>query len=176
MTLPYKVLAWALLLGTLAAGFFTYRTAQREFGAEQERAVWAAKLTIQKEEAQVLLDKELLRSSEARTELAATIASLGTQREKLQTENAANLSKYTSTYRLQYTPEPGRRLGGVGTQSGKAGTANDTSATSLQLPKQISDNLLKLAADADSLAIDYGILFTYVNNPKLVCELREPTK
>lgn len=175
MTLPYRLLAAGALLAMLSAGYFSWRTHERGIGADTERAVWVGKLDKQRAEAAAVLLKAHGEADTARGKLKENIEALGKQREELQAENSANLRKYAATHRLQYTTK-GSGSSGVDAQSGAPSTTDHTEATIVQLPDKINDDLFRFAGDAQSLAIDYSTLYTYVNNPKLVCELQEALK
>jgi hypothetical protein len=171
MTLPYKLLAYGVLLAALIAGYFSWSSHEQGVGADAERAIWVEKLDKQKAEAAALLLTAQDEATTARGKLKDTIEALGKQREQLQAENTASLRNYATTHRLQYTTTGSGQ--GCGNAKGRAaGSTSDTSTTIVQLPEKINGNLFRLAGDADSLKIDYGILYNYVNNPKLVCELR----
>ena len=103
---------------------------------------------------------------DAQTKLANLIAQKEIDRENKQAANRADLRTRQSGPRLQFTAETGC------TQSAAPGAAADAGTTVVQLPEPLNGNLFGFAADAQSLAIDYGVLYDYVHNPKLVCELR----
>lgn len=175
-SLIFKIAGLLGLCAALVAGFFSYRDSQREFGALQERSVTALLLKVQKADAAKLLETEKIKLVEADKLLATSIRKLGEQRAKLQDDNRANLRKFAAGYRLQYATQEGDGGGwggGVSTAAGKTGTAIHATPAFIQLPDTLNSNLLKYAADAESLAIDYKVLYAYVNNPKLVCGIRE---
>jgi hypothetical protein len=175
MTLPYKLLAYGVVLAALVIGYFSWRTHERGVGADTEREVWVAKLDKQKTEAAAILLTAQDEATNARGLLKANIEALGKQREQLQAENTASLRSYAATHRLQYTTK-GSGSSCNAAKGGAPSSASDTDTTTVQLPSKISDDLYQLAADAQSLSIDYSILYTYVNNPKLVCQLNEGLK
>jgi hypothetical protein len=95
------------------------------------------------------------------------------QRETLQAQNTADLRRRIDGPRLQFAAEAPRCGGGGATAQGaQTSAAGDASTTIVQLPEPLNRALLEYAADAQSLAIDYSILYTFVNNPALSCELR----
>ena len=112
----------------------------------------------------------------ALAELANLNSELEKNREDLQSKNSADLRARLAGPSLRYvtTQAAGCGRSGGGSESPAPGAAPDAGATVVQLPRQISDDLWQLAADAESLKIDYGVLHAYVHNPKLVCELRPP--
>lgn len=105
--------------------------------------------------------------------LATLTQQLEKSREELQTKNAADLRARRAGPSLRFvtTETVGRGCSGGGAEGEAPGTASDTSPTVVQLPKQINDDLWQYAADAESLKIDYSVLYTHLHNPKLVCEL-----
>lgn len=176
MIVPYRLIAYAALLAAAVGGFFAYSSHERTVGADAERALWEDKVKLQKAQAVLLLKTATDQATEARLQLAASIEELGKQREKLQAENAASLLDYAATHRLRFRAAKGCGVSGDTAQSGAPSTADNTDSTYVQLPDKVNSDLFRLAGDAQSLAIDYSILYKYVNNPRLVCELKEVSK
>lgn len=176
MSPVYKLLGVGAILAALVAGFLSYRDSERAFGAQTERNKWESKLLVQKRDAQKLLATEQEALADAKNKLAATIKSLETQRETFQAKNADDLRQYAANYRLRYRTQAGDGGGGGGgvvTKVTATGTTIDASATFVQLPEALNGRLFGIVGDAQSLLIDYRILYAYVNNPKLICEIRE---
>lgn len=95
-------------------------------------------------------------------------------RETAQTANRAAVAARAAGQRLRFVAEaPSDRCGGGG---GGAQTAPDIAASDpgpayVELPEPINRNLWGYAGDAESLAIDYGVLYRWANNPAMVCTL-----
>ncbi len=106
----------------------------------------------------------------AQNSLNALIAKTEKNRDNLQRQNTADLAARLAGERLQFSAECGKSSGGP--ESAASGATSDSSATVIQLPTKINDDLRRLAADAESVTIDYRVLYEYVHNPKLVCELQ----
>jgi hypothetical protein len=104
------------------------------------------------------------------------IKQLETDRDTAQAKNAADVRAAVAGQRLQFTTTQACGRGGSGDSAAVAarGPAPDASATArvVELPEAINANLLGLAGYAQSLAIDYRALYTYVHDPQLVCERR----
>lgn len=119
--------------------------------------------------------RERLRTE--KTEHAEALAALTKQMEKArdqsQTKNTTDIARRLDGAGLHYSTaksaDTGCRSGG--TKDSAPGTANDAGTADVQLPRRINDGLFKLLGAAESLKIDYGVLYTYIHNPKLVCEL-----
>ena len=126
-----------------------------------------------KAQAASTLANETKAKLDAQTQLSNLISKAETDRETQQIANRADLRKRTSGPRLQFFAEaPGRGAGGDSAQGPALGTTADPAGAAVQLPRKINDDLFEFAADAESLKIDYRVLFDYVHNPKLVCELQ----
>lgn len=176
MSILFKLGIAGLLLAALAAGFVSYRDSQRDIGRDAERLLWQGRLTEQKTEAQTVLQEAQDKLAASDKLLTASIKALGDQREKLQAANRADLAKYAATHRLQFRTQEGDgggRGGGVITTTSEAGTSIHAAATFVQLPEKVNDDLFSLAGDAQSLLIDYKVLYEYVHDKKLVCSLRK---
>ena len=130
-------------------------------------------IDAQQMQAAAKLQAEIQRRLEAQTALSNLISQTENDREIQQLKNRADLRARQSGPRLQFTAQAARcGASGDTAASAAAGSASDPSSTTVQLPEPLNGDLLQFAADAQSLAIDYGVLYTFVHNPKLVCELR----
>ena len=112
---------------------------------------------------------------DAATELANLKTQMEKTRETLQSKNTADLRGRLVGPGLRFTTN--KTAAGCGRSGGSTpgpapGAAPDAGTTVVQLPEPINGNLWQYAADAQGLAIDYGVLYSYVHNPKLVCELQ----
>jgi len=108
------------------------------------------------------------------TALDGLRSSVEQTREQLQSQNAADLRNRLGSGRLRVPVDSetaGRWCGGGSAPAGAPGAAGDAGAASVELPEQTSDDLRQLAADAQSLAIDYRVLYDWVHNPRLACQL-----
>lgn len=160
------------LLASLWGGYALWAGHEQAIGEKRATDACDARIGAQKTEAATVLAKAVDDARMARVALAALITKIGKDRETQQAKNAADLRARRDGPRLQFTAEDtGCRQGGTDTQSGAAKPADDAAPAIIQLPKQINDDLFEFAADAQSLSIDYKIVYDYVNNPKLVCEL-----
>ena len=169
MMAALKLVAALLLLAAVALGL--YDVDQR--GYDRARTEDVAALAVQKVEAARVLAAEAAKTIKAQGDLANFISKLETDREKQQIANRADVRLRSAGPRLQFTAEAGRGDGGGGTPAAAPGAARNAGPASVELPRQICDDLWQLAGDAESLAIDYRVLYGYVHDPRLVCELRE---
>ena len=160
----------AAVLVLLAALFFAEQYVEGR-GYARARAEDMAAVNAQKAEAAATLAAETAKTLANATRLSDLIAKTETDRETLQIKNRADLRSRSAGPRLQFTAEARRGGGGDGTQGPATGAACDPGPAVVQLPAAIDGRLRDLAADAQSVAIDYGVLYDYVHNPKLVCEL-----
>ena len=165
---PYLIIVAILaILGAFAAGEFD--------GQDRAHTKDVAATETLKAEAAATLATETKAKFDAETALSNLIAKTEKDRETLQTQNAADLRTRAAGPRLQFVAQtPGRGSGGSDSASSAPGSTSDTSTTVVQLPEPLNGNLLQFAADAQSLSIDYGALYNFLHDPKLVCELREP--
>jgi len=161
----------AVFAAILAALFFGEQYIERR-GYDRARAEDMAATNKLKAEATATLAAETKKTLDATTALNQLIAQQEKDREAKQVANRADLRNRQSGARLQYRAEAGRGAGSGVAQGPAAGATNDAGATVLQLPEPLNGNLLQFAADAQSLAIDYGVLYDFVHNPKLTCELQ----
>jgi hypothetical protein len=142
-----------------------------QLGATRQAAVDQIASDNLKAQAANVLAIETEKTRESETRLSALISKMESDRETLQNANRADLRARQSGPRLQFTAQAGRGAGGGGTQGAETRATCDAGPAVVQLPAEIDGRLRDLAADAQSLAIDYGVLHEYVHNPKLVCEL-----
>lgn len=134
----------------------------------------AITMGAQKLEATGKLAKLTQEKLDAVAALATLTQQLEKSREDLQTKNAADLRTRRAGPGLRFvTTETasGCRGSGGGTEGDAVGPAKDASPAVVQLPEPLNSNLWQYAADAESLKIDYSVLYTHLHNPKLVCEL-----
>jgi len=165
----------AAVLALLAALFYGEQYIEG-LGYDRRAAEVAAVMGQQKSEAAAKLATLTQEKLTALAELANLKSELEKNREDLQSKNAADLRARRAGPGLRFITNPqaaGCGRSGGGAESPAPGAAPDAGPAVVQLPRQISDDLWQLAADAQSLAIDYGVLHAYVHNPKLVCELRQ---
>lgn len=174
--LPYKLLAGLLAMAALIAALFLAEQHIEGLGYNRRAAEDAATIEKQKSEAAAQLAQLTQDKLTALAALAALKSDLEKTRETLQAKTAADLRARTAGPRLQFTTQTSTAgCGGSsgGTTSSAPGPAADASTTVVQLPEPINSDLWQLAADAESLKIDYGVLYTYLHNPQLGCELRQ---
>jgi hypothetical protein len=170
--LAIRVLLVFALVGAFIAGYFAWADHQQGIGEARAVARYELALSVQRDQAATELALVTKERNNAKYALVTLTNQLEKDREKLQAENAADLRKRRAAPRLQYTAEaPERRSGSESAAGDASSPASDASPAVVQLPESISGRLQELAADAQSLAIDYEILYRYVNNPKLACEL-----
>lgn len=158
------------VLALLAALYFGEQHIE-QLGATRQAAADQVVADQLKAAAAATLAAETAKTRENETRLSDLIAKTETDRETQQIANRADLRARQSGPRLQFTAHTGRGAGGGGTQGPSAGASCDAGPAVVQLPAEIDGSLRDLAADAQSVAIDYGVLYSYVHNPKLVCEL-----
>ncbi len=155
----------------LAASALTNCATHLKLSAERE-AHGKLKTAVAEQKAEAT--QTLLRLTEERLKaqnaLTALITKTEKDREKLQRQNTADLDARLAGERLQFSARCGQSGGSP--EGAASGAPSDSSATVIQLPRKINENLFRLTADAESLSIDYKVLYEYVHNPKLVCELQ----
>jgi len=157
----------------LVMGLFLAEQHIEQRGADRQLLVDQAVANKLKIEAAQVLATETAKTLANQTRLSDLIAKTETDRETLQIKNRADLRSRSAGPRLQFAAEAvGRGDGGGGAQSPAPGASSDPTGAVVQLPAALSGDLWDFASDAESLAIDYGVLWRYVHNPKLVCELR----
>lgn len=166
------ILKIAVFAAILAALFFGEQYIEGR-GYDRARAEDMVATNKLKAEAAATLASETKKTLDATTKLNQLIAQQEKDREAKQVANRADLRTRQSGPRLQFRAETGRGAGSGGAQVPAPGTTTDAGSAVVQLPEPINGRLRELAADAQSLAIDYGVLYDFVHNPKLTCELRE---
>ncbi len=161
--------------GSLARSEEQSALAQRDaFSTELETT--RRKVDANKAQAVKVLAKIINENLDAETRLKTLTDKMEADRGKAQTDLAAVVQRRAATERLSFTApatEAGGRGRGGGSTEGQAGvaTADPAATTTIVLPERVSGRLFARAGDAESLSIDYRLLFDWVNNPKLVCEL-----
>lgn len=161
----------AAVVALLAALFFGEQYIEGR-GYDRARAEDMAATNKLKAEATATLAAETKKTLDATTALNQLIAQQEKDREAKQVANRADLRNRQSGPRLQFRAEAGRGAGSGGTAAPAPGATGNAGPAVVQLPEPINGNLLGYAADAQSLAIDYGVLYDFVHNPKLTCELQ----
>ena len=157
----------------LVVGLFLAEQHIEQRGADRQLLTDQAVANKLKAEAAQALATETAKTLANQTRLSDLIAKTETDRETQQIANRADLRRRSAGPRLQFTAEvPRCGRGGGGTQGPASGASGDPGAAVVQLPAALSGDLWEFASDAESLAIDYGVLWRYVHNPALVCELR----
>lgn len=165
-----KIVAALALLGVV--GYGVYRVDQG--GYNRARIEDVAETEALKRQAAEALAAEVIKTAKAQAELSTIIAKLETDRETEQLKNRADLRTRAAGPRLQFVAQAiGCRGGGGNAKAGALGPSGDARASLIQLPEPLNGNLWGYAADAQSLAIDYGVLYRYLHNPKLVCTLQD---
>lgn len=157
-----------LLTGTGLVKYLEGRGADRQWTADK------ALIDAQKVQASRELQALTAQAAKAQADLSDKITKLEVEREKLQRENSAALLAHSNGPSLHYTAQAvGCGAGSGGATAAPGGAASDPGTAVYELPGQISRDLWRLAADAQSLAIDYRVLWDYVHDPKLVCSLQD---
>lgn len=170
---PTRWLILVLAIAAVAASVFGYGAHQYSLGKATQLDVDQIAADKQKLTASATLVTLLQERSTRATELANLKTELEKNRETLQAKNASDLRGRLTGPGLHFTAESGGRGGSGSSSPGAAPAATSNPAPAvIQLPRAISDDLWQLSADAESLKIDYGVLHTYVHNPRLVCELQ----
>ena len=170
---PGRWMLYAALAAALLLGYQHWENVQREVGRQEQKEVDQAATDKIKAEARAALAAETAKVQKANDLLKTLVTQTEVDRDKAQQSNADN-ARALADVRLRFrAPAGGCGPSGGGSQGGTGTSPQDSKATYVELPEPISRNIRKLIEDADSLLIDYGVLYTYVSNPKLVCELRE---
>lgn len=171
--IPYRLIAAALIVLALGLALLGYGHRQFNKGQQVQRTVDQAAADKLKAEAAATLAR-LTAQVRTREDLLQTIVNKAeVKREQSQAENSAALRTAVAGPRLQFVAEGcGRGSSSPGTATATSSAASDAASAVVQLPEPINRDLLQFAADAQSLAIDYGVLFAFVNDLKLVCEVR----
>lgn len=168
---------WLILIaavGALTLGYFAWANHQQGIGEARATERYNLAIAAQKQEAKTKLSELTQRKLEAEIALSKLTAQMEKDREILQAKNAADLRNRLIGPGLHFnTKIAGRGGSGGGTENKADQPTGDAGTTRIELPKQINDDLWQLAADAQSLAIDYEVLYNHLHNPNLVCELRK---
>lgn len=99
-------------------------------------------------------------------------------REKVQSANRAAVSARISSERLRFiaekpsTDQCGQSSGGTKTETDSASI--DAAPTYIELPRRINEDLWELQGKAESLKLDYNLLYQYVHTPGMVCTITAP--
>lgn len=172
--LAIKAIVAALILAALTAAGWALERHIEGLGAAKQFTLDNAAAIKQKVAAARLLADLQIDADRATKALLDFKNTLEVDREKSQAKNIADLRARTAGPRLQFTTEGGGcRPSSPGPATATATAASDQSPTVVQLPEPLNGNLLQFAADAQSLAIDYGVLYAYVNDPKMACTLQK---
>ncbi len=170
-----KIAVVTALLGGVLFGVHKVEQHVENIGYDRRAGEDKSAMDEQKAKASAELAALTKEKLEAATQLANLKTQLENQREIQQTQVRSAVQQHIANDRLHFTTNKAAGCGssGPGTGSPAPGPASDTSTTVVQLPGQINDDLWKLAGDAESLKVDYGVLYAYTHNPKMVCELRQ---
>lgn len=161
--------------GALARSGEQSALAQRDaFSTELETT--RRKVDENKSRAVHLLAAEIRKNLDAETRLKTLTDKMEAARAKSQADLAA-VVRVRSAERLSFDAPAaeacGRGGGSGGAQGGTGVAARDPTPTvTVALPGPIAARLWRAAGEAESLSIDYRVLFDWANNPKLVCELQ----
>ncbi len=173
LSTEFKLLIVGVLLAAAALFTFGWGEHRHQQGVQEATDRYELVLGRQKAEAAGKLAKLSTDLVLAQASLREFTHSLEKSRDDLQRKNDADLRARRAGPGLQFVAEIPRCGGGGGSAQGaEVAAAGDTAATVVQLPDVLSGDLRQLAGNAQSLAIDYRTLFDYVNDPRLVCELR----
>jgi hypothetical protein len=172
-SLEFKLIVAGVLLAAAAAFTFGWGEHRHLQGVQEATDRYELALGKQKAEAAGKLAKLSTDLVLAQASLREFTHSLEKSREDLQRKNDSDLRARRAGPKLQFVAEgPGCGRGGGGPEGTEGAAPGDAAATVIQLPDLLNGDLLQFAANAQSLAIDYGTLYEYVNNPRIVCELR----
>ena len=141
-----------------------------------ERADSACQISIGKlqTEANATLAAETKKVLAAQASTSNLVSKLETEREKNQALNRADLQRRLQfPERLQFHTETSAatQCGSSGGDAAAAapGTASDPGTALIQLPGPVERGLREIAADANSLLIDYKTLYDFVHDPRVSC-------
>lgn len=166
------LIKFAAVLALLVVLFFGEQYIEG-LGYDRRAAEDSVAMEKQKREATAKLATLTQEKLTALAALASLTAQLEKTREDLQLKNAADLRARRAGPSLRFTTQAAGCGGsGGGAESPAPGSTTYAAATVVQLPEPLNGDLWQYAADAQSLAIDYDVLYRYVHNPKLVCELQ----
>lgn len=171
---PTRWLIMIAAVGALTLGYFAWANHQQGIGEARATERYNLAIAAQKQEAKTKLSELTQQKLEAEIALSKLIAQKEKNREISQAKNAADLRNHLIGPGLHFNAKITGRGGGGGSAENKADQpTRDAKTTNIELPKQISDDLWQFAADAQSLSIDYEVLYNHLHNPNLVCELRK---
>jgi septal ring factor EnvC (AmiA/AmiB activator) len=169
-----RIAAAAALVAALLYGWNRLTEHYVDQGRAQQKAVDQAAVQKLKDEATATLSAEKDKIIAGAAKLGTLIATLEEKRDAQQTAVAADLAARLAGPKLQFTTT---KASGCGRSSPPPETAtasapSDPAPAAIQLPEPLNGNLFRYAADAQSLKVDYGILYEFVNDPNLVCALQ----
>lgn len=164
-----KVIAALALVAALVTACQQRDKGLIEQGRAEQLAVDQAAANEIKAEARAALEAESARVIEAQYQLYSYTRSLEAKREKTQ---VVVRTVQRDVPRLQFTAESdGCRRSGDSAPSQASGPTPDPAPAIVVIPDQVAANLWSYAGDAESLAVDYAILYEWAHNPKMVCTL-----
>lgn len=168
------MIARLLLVIALLSALYAGEQYVESIGYDRRSAEVSEALEKQREEVAALRGKLLTERAANADALAKLIKQMESERGKNQNAVADDVARRRSGPSLRYvTKDPGQcGRSSASPETGTPGAAADTSPAIVQLPRQINDDLLGLLGEAESLKVDYSVLYRYVHNPKLVCELQ----
>lgn len=169
-----KIIAALALVAALVAGCQHRDAGLVEQGRAQQKAVDQAAQDKIKTAAAFELAAQTALTSAAEDRTLALKQELEVARETAQTANRAAVAARAAGQRLRFVAEtPTDRCGGGGggAQAAPDLATSDAGPAYVELPEPINRDLWGYAGDAESLAIDYGVLYRWANNPAMVCTL-----
>lgn len=172
----FKILAVLALAAALVAGCQKRDAGLLEQGRAEQKAVDQAAADKLKADAAFTLAAETARALAAEGRTLELKQELEVARETAQTANRAAVAAHAAGQRLRFIAEsPADRCGGGGggAQAAPDLPASDPGPAYVELPAETNRRLWELAGEAESLAIDYGVLYAWAHNPKMVCTLGE---
>lgn len=173
----WKILIALGLAAALVAGCQHRDAGLIQQGRNEQLRVDQAAADQLKAEAAAKLAAETARVHDAENRLAELTHELEVAREKAQFANRAAVAARAAGERLRFVAEspPADRCGGGGggTETEPDSAAGDPGAAVVELPAAVNRRLWELAGAAESLAIDYRVLYEWANNPGMVCTLSD---
>lgn len=171
----WKILIAVGLAAALVAGCQHRDAGLIQQGRDEQLRIDQAAADQLKVEAAETLASETARVLAAEKRLADLTHQLEVAREKAQSANRAAVAARAAGERLRFVAEspPADRCGGGGggTQVAPDPASSDPGPTVVELPEAVNRRLWELAGAAESLAIDYRVLYEWANNPEMVCTL-----
>ena len=165
-----RAVAVAAILAALAWGYHLWADHQREIGRVEQLDVDQIAINKIKADAAMALEAEtaLVRAAEDHTE--ALKRSLEVAREKAQSANRDAVAARAAGQRLRFASETsGCRVGSDSAKAAPDSPASDAGTAYVELPEPVNRRLWELAGKAESLAIDYRVLYEWANTPGMVC-------